>query len=61
MGKILIFLGVAAALYLLNESQRPGSPHRLGSLSGFGAPSLKATPGGSVGAAAVGLAGRVGN
>jgi len=61
MGKILIIAGVAAALYLLNESQAPGSRHRLVSPSGFGAPSLKATAGGSIGAAAVGVAARIGN
>jgi hypothetical protein len=61
MGKILVFVGIAAALYLFAESQAPGSRHRLGSLSGLGAPALKATPGGSIGAAAVGVAGRVGN
>lgn len=61
MGKIVIFVGVLAALYLLNDSQRPGSRHRLGAISGFGASALKATPGGSIGAAAVGVAGRIGN
>ena len=59
MGKLLFAAAALIGLYALYDGQRPGSPHRISGAGGFFTPS--ATPGGSVGGAAVGLAGRIGN
>lgn len=59
MGKLLAAGAVLIGLYVLHDSQRPGSRHRLGTPGALIAPT--GTPGASVGAAATGLAGRLGD
>ena len=60
MGKLLVAGAIIVGLYMLYDSQKPGSPHRFVTGS-VGMPSLKNTSGGSIGAAAVGAAGKIGN
>ncbi len=59
MGKLLAAGAVLIGLYAFYDSQRPGSRHRLGMPGALIAPT--GTPGPSVGAAATGLAARIGN
>ncbi|MDH5529936.1 MAG: hypothetical protein OEY05_07860 [Paracoccaceae bacterium] len=60
MGKLLAAGAIVLAIYALYDTQKPGSRLRLTSGS-VSLPNLNATSGGSIGAAAVGAAGRVGN
>lgn len=60
MGKLLAGGAIVLALYALYDTQKPGSRLRMTS-GGIGAPAVSNTTGGSIGAAAVGVGGRLGN
>jgi hypothetical protein len=59
MAKLLAAAAVLIGVYAIYDSQRSGTPYRLGSVVTLTA--APTTPGNSVGSAAIGLAGQFGN